>query len=129
MTKLTLLDGDRATTVEVTGANLTLSGAALHEATGWERKPQGLCRGEVCIPYDGPLSLRELANVLQRPLALEVLADQAIAVLGEPADVTTHRGDQAELTLPDLDGAPIDLTNRGRKTAVVAWSSWCGCRY
>jgi peroxiredoxin len=128
--KLTVLSTDHETTVEC-GPDLTLSPEALLEATGWELKPQGLCRGDVCVPgsFD-TLTLTAVASALRRPLAVELVEGGAVAVLGEPAGSTVQAGEVAEpLTLPDVDGAPLQVTGSGRKTAVVAWSTWCGCRY
>ena len=132
---LVLLDGDRTTTVpaELTGEEVALSAQALLDATGWEAKPHGFCRGEVCVPAQVEaerVRLSDLASALRRPLAVEVLDDKVVAVLGEPAGATTAVGDAAPpLTLPDVDGNPVQVTGTGRRTAVVAWSTWCGCRY
>jgi hypothetical protein len=128
--QLTALTTDRESTVEC-GPELALTPEALLEATGWELKPQGLCRGDVCVPgsFDD-LTLTTVAAALRRPLAVELIDGGAVAVLGEPAGSTVHAGEVAEpLTLPDVDGAPVQVTGTGRKTAVVAWSTWCGCRY
>ena len=125
---LTVLDGDRSTTVESDG--LLLASEALKEATGWELKPQGLCRGDVCVPgsLTDPVSLPQVAAALGRPLAVEV--DHAVAVLGEARGQTVQVGSLAPaLTLPDVDGNEVQVTRTGAKTAVVAWSTWCGCRY
>jgi peroxiredoxin len=128
--RLTVLQGDGTTTVD-SSPDLVLTPGALLEAIGWELKPQGLCRGDVCVPgsFD-PLTLTGVAAALQRPLAVELLDDGAVAVLGEGPGTTARPGDVAPpLTLPDVDGAPVQVTGSARKTAVVAWSSWCGCRY
>lgn len=127
--RLTVLQGDRTATVDCS-ADLVLSPEALLEATGWELKPLGLCQGDVCVPGTfEPLTLAAVTRALRRPLAVEILDDQVVAVLGEPPGTTVHTGEVAELTLPDVDGEPINVTGSGRKTAVVAWSTWCGCRY
>ena len=128
--KLTVLQGDQTATVD-SDADLSLTPQALLVATGWELKPQGLCQGDVCVPgAPEPLTLSDVAAALQRPLAVELLDTEAIAVLGEGAGTTLHTGDRAEsLVLHGVDGEPHKVTGSGRKTAVVAWSTWCGCRY
>jgi len=135
MPQLMLFDGDRNTsgTVVITPDGPALEPADVLALTGWEVKPYGLCRGDVCNPArfaDGPVTLRALADALHRPLAVEANPDRVVAVLGEAGGSTVHAGEQAPaLELRDVDGAPVQLTGRGRKTAVVVWSTWCGCRY
>src|SRR5262245_22148235 len=50
---VTILYGDRpvsVTNATAEGHNLWLSLDELRATTGWELHPQGLCRGEVCVP-------------------------------------------------------------------------------
>ena len=124
---ITVLDGDRETTVDSDG--LLLTREALLAATGWDLKDVGLCRGDVCVParLSAPVSLADVAAALRRPLAV---APGLAAVLGEPGGQLTLAGAVAPpLTLRDVDGQDVAVTGTGRKTAVVAWSTWCGCRY
>ena len=49
----TVIHEDRESEVapaRVVPDGLWLSSADVHRATGWELKPQGLCRGDVCVP-------------------------------------------------------------------------------
>ncbi len=127
---LTLLDGDHATTVPSDG--LLLTATDLLTATGWELKDVGLCRGDVCVPtrLTAPVSLVDVAAALRRPLAIAEVDGSVVAVLGEPGGQTALAGSQApEVVLKDVDGNDVQVTGTGRKTAVVAWSTWCGCRY
>jgi hypothetical protein len=139
-TSATIIAGDRVTQVAATGRDgtLVLSREELARSTGWELRPEGLCRGEVCVPVrdtgtlavDGGLDLRAVAAVLQRPLALEPAppAGSAVAVLGEPASAVAEQMTSLrapDFTLPSLDGEPVSLSDfAGRKKMLLAWSSW-----
>lgn len=101
--------------------------------TGWVSKPEGLCKGPMCVPLpagtasdDGTLDLEVVAARLGMP----VLHDpgHGVHVLG-PATVGGRALDTAEvpdITLPDLDGNLVSLASfRGKKKVVAfAWASW-----
>jgi hypothetical protein len=100
--------------------------------TGWDIKPQGACRGEVCVPL--PPESRagqdrvDVAVVADR-LRMPLLHDDAHGVWSVgPATVTGRALSTAQappLTLPDLDGNPFDLASlHGKKVLLVAWASW-----
>jgi len=133
---LTLIDDGRPLTVEavVQGDAIHLSPAALEQALGWELKPQGLCRGETCVPvrdraalvHQDGIDLGTLARLLDRPLAAE--AAEGVAVLGAAASDRAQRlaaMDAPDFTLPDLQGRLHSLRDqRGKKTLLIAWASW-----
>jgi hypothetical protein len=134
-TTFTLIDEGRVVpiTADVRGDRVLLEPADLERATGWLRKPQGLCRGEVCVPVrdasldvDGRIDLLAFAAALRRPLAQD--AGESAAFLG------TSSGDRAEqlgslrapgFTLPDLDGTLHSLSDHlGKKVLLAAYASW-----
>ncbi len=95
---------------------------------GWDRRPEGLCRGDVCIPVDddGPLDLERLAELLQRPVAID--HDHRVAAISASAG---QRADELasqlapDFELPDLDGNLHRLSDhRGRKVVLYAYASW-----
>jgi len=122
----TVIDEQQAHRVE-SGDVLTLDPQML----GWERKPEGLCRDEICVPVpkgtpEGALEAPLLAELLRRPLVV----DQAehIAAFGasahERADVL-RSGLAPDFELPDVNGVLHRLSSyRGRKIVVYAWGSW-----
>ena len=133
---VTLIDDGSLRTVEAAVQNdaIHLSPAALEQALGWELKPQGLCRGETCVPvrdraalvHQDGIDLGTLARLLDRPLAAE--AAEGIAVLGAAASDRAQRlaaMDAPDFTLPDLQGRLHSLRDqRGKKTLLIAWASW-----
>jgi hypothetical protein len=131
----TVLDADRATEVAAQreGDRVLLDGAALVAATGWERKPEGLCRGDICVPVrddsldepDGRVDLGAFAAALRRPLVLDV--EHAVAALGAATDSheDLRNGRAPEFALPDLEGRIHRLSDlRGRKVLLAAYASW-----
>jgi len=118
---------------EVDDGRLLVGPDALRRATGWELKPEGLCRGEVCVPVrdrdrltvGGRVDLAAFAEALHRPLALE--AAEGVAVLGEPSAAVggDPAGRLADLDLLDDAGQPFRWSALGRKKKLlVAWASW-----
>jgi hypothetical protein len=135
-TPFTLIDAGTASELdaEVDSGRVLLSAADVARSTGWEHKPEGMCRGEVCIPLrdpqvateDGRLDLARLAGALQRPLALDV--EESAAFLGTAASERAqplHALQAPDFTLPDLSGRMHSLSeHRGKKVLLVAYASW-----
>ena len=124
--RLTLVD-EREVEVdaEVDGECVLVSRDDLQRATGWELKPEGLCRGAVCVPWtstDGErVDLRDVATALGRAF---VHADGVAALAGDPMG-RGQRSSIDELELPDLDGNVVRMSDfAGRKRLLVAWASW-----
>jgi hypothetical protein len=136
----TIIYDDRAfdaASVTSRGDELWLSEADLFAATGWERKPQGLCRGELCVPIpagrteefvasDGRFNLSAFARYLGAPVVHDDGA--AVWLVGEAAE--TRRDalrslEAPDFRLPDLDGRLHSLSDyRGKKVLLLTWASW-----
>jgi peroxiredoxin len=139
--RMTIIDDGNVHEVpaRIDGDAVYLSPATLRDALGWELKPEGLCRGSVCVPVrdgsgvvvDGEVDLAAVARLLGRPLALDT-AERA-AVLGVAAEqraAALAALAAPDFELPDLAGTPHRLSEqRGKKVLLVAYASWCGCRY
>ena len=105
-----------------------LSADELRRATGWELKAEGLCRGDLCVPFPSDdrstVDLEALSKRLGRPLLHD--AAHGLWSLG-PESGGRFLADARfpELTLPDLDGEPFSFSSLlGRKVVMVAWASW-----
>lgn len=135
MTVTLVVDGTaREVDGEVRAGSVLVTPQALHAATGWQLKPEGLCKGDVCVPRPvlGEALVDDMVDVvgfgvaLRRPVAFEPAV--GIAVLAEsPEDLaaTITEGTAPPFTLPDLDGNPVSLADfAGKKKVLFAWSSW-----
>jgi len=127
-----------AATAAAEGENLWLDASELSAASGWELRPEGACRGDVCVPIprgregeflrDGSagFNLAALARLLGQP----IVHDTAYGVwfFGESADVRSKALQSLrapDFTLPDLAGRPHALADyRGKKVLLVFWASW-----
>jgi hypothetical protein len=101
--------------------------------TGWELKPEGACKAEVCVPMpdtiqrdDGRVDANVLADRLGMPLVRH--AHTNLWALGPETAVTGRALTSAvapDLRLPDADGRMFELSSlRGQKVVMVAWASW-----
>jgi hypothetical protein len=96
--------------------------------TGWEAKPEGLCKGDQCVPVPGGTGGSLDARVLSERLRMPLLHDDVTGtwVLGpEGGGRALTTAVAPELVLPDLDGNPFRLSSlHGKKVLLVAWASW-----
>lgn len=111
---------------------LWLTAAEAERATGWTLKPEGMCRGEVCVPLPAGMAKEGRVDLAAfwRHLGHPVLADDAgeTWMLGTGAATRNEAlaGLEApDFTLPDLDGKPHRLSDlHGRKVFLTTWASW-----
>lgn len=104
--------------------------AEFEAATGWAAKPEGMCKGEACVPVpgavgdDGRLDVDAVASRLG--MALEAEPSAEVWALGpESGGRALTTAVAPELELPDADGNPFKLSAlHGRKVLLVAWASW-----
>jgi hypothetical protein len=107
---------------------------ALPQATGWQLKPEGLCRDDICVPvrdrgalFAGDhLDVTAVAAALGRQAVVDTNAGvAAIALPAEERRRALTEQHAPDFTLSDLDGTPHSLDEwRGRKKLLLAFSSW-----
>jgi hypothetical protein len=125
--------------VSAAGSELWVRPADLARATGFELKPEGVCRDHLCFP----IPANEAANIVRGGLsdawfnltAFARLTDQPVA--HDEAHATWYFGSRSDqraglaslqapdFTLPDVDGRAHTLSAlRGTKVLLVTWASW-----
>src|SRR5207237_4165640 len=99
--------------------NLWLSLPEMHRITGWELKPEGACRGDVCVPIpagrretfirgDGSerqFNVAAFARLLDAPVLHHATPD--VWCIGEDAGSRSERMmslEAPDFELPDIDG-------------------------
>jgi hypothetical protein len=118
------------------GGGLWLSAHDLLRTSGWEFKPEGFCKGAVCMPVPpdrradfvsgDSYNLAALAELNHQPALHD--GESGVWCIGEAAE--NRRRALASLqapdfTLPDLAGVPHSLSDyRGKKILLVSWASW-----
>jgi hypothetical protein len=102
--------------------------AEFERVAGWRVKPEGLCRGERCVPFRPAdadvVELAAAADALAMPLVHD--KDHGLWALGAEAGGRALRSAVApELELPDFRGGSFRLSSlHGTKVLLVAWASW-----
>jgi hypothetical protein len=104
---------------------LDVTAQQFERMTGWEIKPEGACKGELCVPLGGAaFDLVAVADRLGMPLVQD---DQSTLWAIGPSSIGGRAltAQAPELVLPDLDGRPFALSSlRGMKVVLVAWAPY-----
>jgi hypothetical protein len=107
--------------------SLDVSPEQFAAGTGWQIKPEGACKAEVCVPL-GRTGGFDLVATAER-LRMALVHDEANGLwalgpesLGDRALVSAEA---PELVLDDLDGKQFRLSSlRGQKVLLVAWAPY-----
>jgi hypothetical protein len=111
---------------------LELTAEEFEQITGWEIKPEGACKEEVCVPLpplapdaEGRIDVAVVAERLGMPIAhdeahgLWALGPRS----GDRRVLESTR--MPDLVLSDFDGGAFDVASvRGHKVVLIAWASW-----
>ena len=108
--------------------SLDIDRARFEQATGWALKPQGACKGEICVPLGAKADAID-AELLSSRLGMALVHDakNGVWALGSetigPGALST--AEASDFTLPDRRGDRFTLSSlRGQKILLLAWASW-----
>jgi len=104
---------------------LDIDAQAFHAATGWEIKPEGACKGEMCVPLPDGFELESTAD----RLGMAVVQDETAGLWAVGPESLTGRAlvtaQAPEMVLNDVDGQEFRLSSlRGKKVVLVAWAPY-----
>jgi len=134
----TVLFDDRAVTLERVGRDakklaegLWVRRRDLSRINGFEVKPQGACRADICIPIPKAMLRGDYFDLtaFAKKIGQAVVADAGARVWSF-GEIPALGGGLASRTAPDLvvsdrAGHPVHLSSfRGKKMLVVTWASW-----
>lgn len=111
---------------------LWMSAADAERVSGWTLKPEGMCRGDECVPLSAEVVRGERVDVegfwrkLDAPLVHSDARDGWVLGASAEARNSALAGEAApDFTLPDLEGRQHTLSSlRGRKVFLFTWASW-----
>ncbi len=135
MVEVTVISDEvRHVDAEVSGDRVLVDADRLPAAMGWELKPEGLCRADVCVPVRDPsglfvgdaLDLAAVCAALSRPVVAD--ADARLVAVALDAEARHRALDDLvapPFALADLDGHVHTLDEwRGQKKLLSAFASW-----
>jgi len=108
--------------------SLEVDVASFEARTGWELKPQGACKAEMCVPLPPIDGATMDAHVFAERLGMPIVEDakHGLWALGpETLGRALASAEAPELVLPDRNGVEFRLSSlRGMKVFLLAWASW-----
>jgi hypothetical protein len=136
---VTVLFDGRATSLDRLGpesarapGTLWVRKADLPRINGFELKPEGACRDDICIPVPPAMARGDYFNLsaFAGRVGQRVVAEPAARVwsLGEIPVVRgafLEKRSAPDFAVPDRKGRSVRLSQfRGKKVLVVTWASW-----
>jgi hypothetical protein len=124
----------RSVDADIDDGRVLVDAARLPDALGWELKPEGLCRDDICVPVrdqatlfvDDRVDVARVAAALGRPAVVD--GDARVVSVALPAEERRRALDALvapSFELADLDGTTHHLEEwRGRKKLLVVFASW-----
>jgi hypothetical protein len=122
------------------GDALWLPLTGLTASTGWELKPEGVCKDEICVPVPDSrrqallreetsgtfFNLTEFARLIEQPVAHdETHSVWYFGPAGWEWKTRLSSREATDFTLPDLTGRLHSLSElRGTKVFLLFWASW-----
>ena len=109
---------------------LDIDAAAFDLATGWNIKPEGACKGDVCVPLgrSAEAGFSLVATAERLGMAIVADTDAGLWSIG-PASLggrSLTTAEAPELTLPDvITGEDVTLSSfRGQKAVIASWAPY-----
>lgn len=104
----------------------------LPRVNGFVLKPEGACRGPLCIPVAPDMVRGDAVNLTAFAESVgQCVVAEPDARVWSFGEMLGHGGDLAssrvapDFTLPDRLGRPVRLSDfRGKKALIVTWASW-----
>ena len=107
--------------------SLEVTPEAFFAGTGWELKPEGACKADVCVPLEQSGEFDVLAA--SDRLRMAVVHDEEAGLWAIGPETLGGRvllsAEAPDLVLEDLDGHPFALRSlRGQKVVIVSWAPY-----
>ena len=135
----TVLFDDRSIPLPATGRDpnnakeaLWILKSDLPRVNGFELKPQGACRADICIPVPKDMARDEYFNLtaFAGKVGQKVVTDAGARVWSF-GEIPVLRGEflssrvAPDFAVPDRRGRTVRLSDfRGKKALVITWASW-----
>jgi hypothetical protein len=109
--------------------SLEVDRRAFEAGTGWTFKPEGACKGDVCIPLRQPPGDTVDVDAVAREMGLPLVSEPQYGLWALGPESIGNRAllsaEAPELRLPDLDGREFTLSSlRGQKVLLYAWAPY-----
>jgi hypothetical protein len=107
----------------------TFEPARFEAETGWTLKPEGACKGDLCIPIADDVRERNDAVAIAEAMGLPVVTSESHGLMSIGPESVGNRAlttaEAPDLVLPDLEGNPFHLSSlKGQKIVVFAWAPY-----